>query len=149
MTIDEYRNYMMAIAEKTLPKESKKFLVTEALKLKRRMISYSNSNVPISDKPQTEKHKKYHKSFKLGKTYKYNEALSKRVFNATYYGKFVEYGRKVAVGYRKFDRYRNSTNVKGISKHYNVVENVQKEFDPIYYADTDAWIEKMLEEGKL
>ena len=149
MTIDEYRNYMMAIAEKTLPKESKKFLAYEAVKLKRNMISYSNSNVPVSKKPESDKHKKYHKSFKIGKTYKYNEALSKRVFNATYYGKFVEYGRKVAFGYKKKDGYKNAPNVKGKSKHYEVVKNVKIDYDPIYYADVDVWIAKMLEEGKL
>ena len=149
MTIEEYRNNMMAVATKTIPKDSKKFLVAEALKLKRRMVSYANDNVPVSKIPLSETHKKYHKSFKLGKTYKYNEALSKRVFNAAFYGKFVEYGRKVAFGYKKGDGYRNAPNVKGMSKHYEVVKNVKVDYDPIYYADVDAWIAKMLEEGKL
>jgi len=139
----------MSLAGKTLPKESKKFLASEALKLKRRMMAYADSNVPVSDIPESETHKKYHKSFKLGKTYKYNEALSKRVYNATYYGHFVERGRKVAYGYKKAEGYRNSPNVKGVSKHYNVVENVKKAYDPEYYADVDKWIAKMLEEGKL
>ena len=149
MTIEEYRNKMMALAEKDLPKESKKLLAVEALKLKRHMQSYANSNVPVSKLPASERHKKYHASFKTGKTYKYNEALSKRVFNAAFHGRFVESGRKVAYGYHKNEKYSKYPDTKGKSKHYKVVDNVKKEFDPIYYADVDAWIEKMLQEGKL
>ena len=80
MTIEEYRNKMMALAEKDLPKESKNFLKTEAQKLKRHMQSYANANVPVSKTPATESHKKYHPNFKTGKTYKYNEAYAKRSF---------------------------------------------------------------------
>ena len=39
--------------------------------------------------------------------------------------------------------------VEGRSKHYEVVWNVKQKFDPIYYNDVDAWIEKMIQEGKL
>ena len=48
MTIEEYRNKMMALAEKDLPKGIKKvvFGKVEAQKLKRHMQSYAKSNVP-------------------------------------------------------------------------------------------------------
>lgn len=148
-TIEEYRNRMMKLAEKDLPKESKRLLQVEAQKLKRQMTSYANGNVPVSKIPASDKHKKYHVSFKTGKTYKYNEALSKRVFNASGHARYIESGRKVAYGYHKKDGYKNSTNIKGQSKHYSVVHNVKQTFEPVYYSDIDGWIEKMLQEGKL
>ena len=149
MTIEEYQNKMMALAEKDLPKESKNFLKTEAQKLKRHMQSYANANVPVSRIAESDAHKKYHTSFKTGKTYKYNEAYAKRVFNASGHGRYVEYGRTVAKGYKKSEGYKKSSNILGKSKHYEVVKHVKTDFDPIYYNDVDAWIEKMIQEGKL
>ena len=170
MTVEEYRNNMMKLAEKDLPKESKSFLKTEAQKLKRPMPSYAKSNVPVSRIPESDTHKKYHKSFKTGKTYKYNESYAKRVYSAAKHGKYVESGRPVVYGYKRGEAWgRNSYNPKTgrgrkskrgevkdklyavdyRSKHYEVVWHVKQNFDPIYYADVDAWINKMLKEGKL
>lgn len=164
MTIEEYRNKMMALAEKDLPKESKAFLKVEAQKLKRHMQSYAKSNVPVSRIPESDTHKKYHKSFKTGKTYKYNEAYAKRVFSGAGHGKYVESGRAVTQGFKRGEKWGKSTyntkskkartekqiyDVEYKSKHYDVVWHVKQSFDSIYYADIDAWIEKMLKEGKL
>lgn len=92
---------MLRIAQETLPKESKQLLKTEAQKLKRHLAGYANQNVPVSGINEGADHKKYHKSFKTGKTYKFNGALSKRAYNEARQGWFVESGRPVAKGYRK------------------------------------------------
>ena len=95
ISIDEYRNRMMKLAEETIPKESKKILAAETRKLRRRFNSYSKQNVPVSRIDENDGseggniHKKYHTHFKVGKTYRYNEALSKRVFNNSGHGKYV------------------------------------------------------------
>ena len=48
-TIDQYRDKMMEIAQKTLPKESKRILATESQKLKRHLLKYAKQNVPVSE----------------------------------------------------------------------------------------------------
>ncbi len=154
ISIDEYRNRMMKLAEETIPKESKKILAAETRKLRRRFISYSKQNVPVSRIDENDGseggniHKKYHTHFKVGKTYRYNEALSKRVFNNSGHGKYVESGRKIAKGYKKKDGYKNAPEI-GHTKAYNVYRNVKAEFDSVYKHDLEAWIDKMVNEGKL
>lgn len=147
-TIDEYRDKMLRIAQETLPKESKQLLKTEAQKLKRHLASYANQNVPVSGINEGTDHKKYHKSFKTGKTYKFNGALSKRAYNNARQGWFVESGRPVAKGYRKKDGYKNAQKI-GHTKGYNVYHTVVPEFERDYENDLSEWIEKMIGEGKL
>ena len=147
-TIDQYRDAMMDTAQKTLPKESKQILATETQKLKRYLLQYANQNVPVSkiDKPE---HRKYHASFKVGKTYKYNESLSKRVFNNSRHGRYVEGGRKIVKGYKRGERYGNLPNVIGRTKAYRVYGTVKPEFAPVYKQDLLNWIDKITREGKL
>lgn len=147
-TIDEYRDKMLRIAQETLPKESKQLLKTEAQKLKRHLASYANQNVPVSGINEGADHKKYHKSFKTGKTYKFNGALSKRAYNNARQGWFVESGRPVAKGYRKKDGYKNAQKI-GHTKGYNVYHTVTPQFERAYENDLSEWIEKMIGEGKL
>lgn len=147
-TIDEYRDKMLRIAQETLPKESKQLLKTEAQKLKRHLAGYANQNVPVSGINEGADHKKYHKSFKTGKTYKFNGALSKRAYNNARQGWFVESGRPVAKGYRKKDGYKNAQKI-GHTKGYNVYHTVVPEFERDYENDLSEWIEKMIGEGKL
>lgn len=173
-TIGEYRDKMLRIAQDTLPKESKQLLKTEAQKLRRYLVSYSNRNVPVSEIDEGADHRKYHKSFKTGKTYVFNEALSKRVFNNSGHGKYVESGRPVIYGHRRNEKWGakayssnygqgraryykphfdpNKERVYAVdrrSKHYNVYYNVKKSFQPIYAEDLINWIDKMIGEGKL
>ena len=147
-TIDEYRDVMMETAQKTIPKESKRILATETQKLKRYLLKYAEQNVPVSEINAPE-HKKYHTSFKVGKTYKYNESLSKRVFNNSRHGRYVEGGRKIVVGYKRGERYGNLPNVIGRTKAYRVYGTVKSEFAPIYKDDLMKWLDKMTGEGKL
>lgn len=148
LTIEEYRERMMTLAQQVLPKESKKLLKTETQKLKRHLQRYAKQHVPVSRIPASEKHRKYHASFKTGKTYRYDDSLSKRVFNNSRHGRFVEGGRKIARGYRKRDGYKNEPAV-GRTPAYAVYKTVKAEFDPIYKQDLDDWIAKMLAERKL
>lgn len=153
-TIDEYRDKMLRIAQETLPKESKKILAKETQKLKRRLTSYANANVPPSriaendGKNGKDKHLKYNQHFKAGKTYKFNGALSKRAYNEARQGWFVESGRPVARGYRKKDGYKNAQKI-GRTKGYNVYHTVVPQFERDYENDLSEWIEKMIGEGKL
>ena len=147
-TIDEYRDEMMETAQKTIPKESKRILATETQKLKRYLLKYAEQNVPVSEIDAPE-HKKYHASFKVGKTYRYNESLSKRVFNNSRHGRYVEGGRKIVVGYKRGERYGNLPNVIGRTKAYRVYGTVKPEFAPIYKDDLMKWLDKMTGEGKL
>ncbi len=157
ISIDEYRRRMLRLAEEQIPKESKTFLKTETQKLRRRLESKANAKVPVSkihgntekngDKPR---HLKYHKSFKSGKTYKsrMSGALSKRVYNASRHGWFVEAGRPVAKGYKKKSGYKGAAKI-GQSKHYRVYREVSSQFETDYNQDCLDWIERMVKEGKL
>lgn len=147
-TIDQYRDVMMETAQKTIPKESKRILATETQKLKRYLLKYAEQNVPVSEIDESG-HKKYHASFKVGKTYKYNESLSKRVFNNSRHGRYIEGGRKIVVGYKRGERYGNLPNVIGRTKAYRVYGTVKPEFAPIYKDDLMKWLDKMTGEGKL
>lgn len=147
-TIDEYRDKMLRVAQETLPKESKQLLKTEAQKLRRYLVRYANQNVPVSTIPESDQHKKYHTHFKAGKTYRYNDALSKRVYNNSKHGRYVESGRKIAKGYKKKNGYANEIE-SGRTTAYGVYKNVKSEFDPVYKQDLTNWIDKMIGEGKL
>ena len=113
ITIAEYRDKLMRLAESEFPRESRRFLSRETQKLRRQLISASR-DVPVSRIPENtgggRRHLKYHKSFKVGKTYRRNisGALSKRVYNASRHGWFVESGRVVARGYKKKNGYKNA-----------------------------------------
>ena len=149
ISIDEYRRRMLKLAQETIPKESKSFLKTETQKLRRRLMSYSSQNVPVS-KVRTGGHRKYHDSFKTGKTYtsRMTGALSKRVYNSSRHGWFVEAGRPVARGYKKKGGYSNAPKI-GQSKHYKVYHEVVPKFETDYKNDCLEWIEKTVKEGKL
>ena len=91
------------------------------------------------------RHLKYHKSFKVSKTYRRNlsGALSKRVYNASRHGWFVESGRVVASGYKKKNGYKNAP-TSGRSKHYYVYRGVEKVFTPVFNNDCIKFAEEML-----
>ena len=157
ISMEEYRNRMMQLAQGKMPKEVKSFLKVETQKLRRYLISRAREVVPVSrieenlekggDKPR---HLKYHKSFKVGKTYKsrVNNALTKRVYNASRHGWFVEAGRPVARGYKKANGYKRAARY-GQSKHYKVYREVAPKFEDHFEKDGVEWIEKMVMEGKL
>lgn len=181
MSIPEFRDAMMKLAQNKIPKQSKTFLKTETQKLRRRVQSYANQTVPVSEVKENlerggmkPRHLKYHKSFKVGKTYKYEDSFAKRVYNASGHGKYVESGRPVIEGYRRSEKwgqytfngnYGNSQNPKykskanptrdrryGVtrrSKQYDVFWTIKKQFKPIYDQDCLDWIERMVKEGRL
>lgn len=149
ISIDEYRRRMLKLAQEQIPKESKAFLKVETQKLRRRLMSYSAQNVPES-KVTAVGHRKYNSSFKVGKTYKsrMSGALSKRVYNASRHGWFVEAGRPVARGYKKKSGYKGATKI-GQSKHYKVYHEVVPKFESDFEKDGLEWIERMVREGKI
>lgn len=155
ITIAEYRDKLMRLAESEFPKESRRFLSRETQKLRRQLISAAR-DVPVSRIPENtggdRRHLKYHKSFKVGKTYRRNlsGALSKRVYNASRHGWFVESGRVVARGYKKKNGYKNAP-TSGLgrgsrprSKHYYVYRGVEKVFTPVFNNDCIKFAEEML-----
>ena len=148
ITIAEYRDKLMRLAESEFPRESRRFLSRETQKLRRQLISAAR-DVPVSRIPENtgggRRHLKYHKSFKVGKTYRRNisGALSKRVYNASRHGWFVESGRVVARGYKKKNGYKNAP-ASGRSKHYYVYRGDEKEFTPVFNNDCIKWAEEML-----
>ena len=155
ITIAEYRDKLMRLAESEFPRESRRFLSRETQKLSRQLISASRA-VPVSRIAENtgggRRHLKYHKSFKVGKTYRRNisGALSKRVYNASRHGWFVESGRVVARGYKKKNGYKNAP-ASGLgrgsrprSKHYYVYRGVEKVFTPVFNNDCIKFAEEML-----
>ena len=150
MSAAEYRDKMMRLAQTEIPKETKQFLKVETQKLRRRLISQSQV-VPVSQRPERKappRHLKYHDSFKAGKTYKYNDSLSKRVYNASRHGHFVEHGRPVAKYYIKKHGYKHAPKI-GQSKHYAVYRAVEPSFKREFDKDCLSWLDKVVDEGLL
>lgn len=83
--LEQFHLDLLTLANRTLPKESKKFLKTHAKKL-----------VPICKKTAKTLVKKktgnYSRAFKAGKPYVFNGDLSCRTFNGSPHAHLIEYG---------------------------------------------------------
>ena len=126
--LTEFGKNCLEMAQKTMPKETRKFLHKEGYKLRKKTREKAKAEV----KKVTGV---YYKGWRKGKVYNYkgdktNQAV--RVFNNAPHAHIIEYGRL----YTKDD-----TEYFKEGKH--VLENSTKEFKTEYYKDVDNFIDEV------
>lgn len=134
--IDKWAKAMLDIAERDLPKESKKFLRDEGTKLKKATLGEAKSKVR-ADHKKPERFKDavhYHKSIKRGKVYKYNGALSIRTYSTAPHAHLIEYG---------FQHMSHGAEA-GFVEGNHVFETSGKTFARKYSADCECFVDEVM-----
>ncbi|MFH5182932.1 HK97 gp10 family phage protein [Paenibacillus sp. TAB 01] len=131
--LDAFVQSLVDIATKTIPKESKKFLRGEGTKLRKATAAQARKSV-------NKKSNRYFKSIKRGRAYDFNGVPSIRVYSTAPHAHLIEDGHRI-VG-------RDGTE-HGFQPGLKVFERASMAFEDTYVDDVEAWVDKMLKEGKL
>jgi len=97
--LSEFKQDIMRSIKDIFPKETKKFIKTEAKKISKVAKKIAKKEVGTSKdtKKNWEESKSYHKKFKTGKVYKYAENdYCVRAFNSAPHAHLIEYGHIMA-----------------------------------------------------
>jgi len=133
--LDNFTKDLLALAEKELPKETKKFIKKNANQLK---TATKNKAKQVGIIDQTGN---YYSHFKTGKVYKYQGYLSCRVYNgaavANSRGKFFSLGGILENGHMK-------ENKKGFIPGFHPFEKAYQDFMGKYYGNCEDFIDDML-----
>ncbi|KEZ85552.1 hypothetical protein IO99_13735 [Clostridium sulfidigenes] len=132
--LTDFGESLVKLANEKMPKESKKFIRSEANKLNRKNKSVYKS------KGIGEETGNLLKGFKSGKAYKFNGAWSARAFNSSPHAHLLDKGfiwkpHKGQKGEEKF--------IPG----FNFMEGARKTFESQYYNDVEDFIDDVLEKG--
>lgn len=114
-------------------KSAKKFLRQAGTKLKKKTVEEAKKNV----KKYTGN---YIKSIKRGKVYEFEGNLSVRTYSASPHAHLIESGHRIVT---------HSGKEKGFKAGYHVFEKAAKEFEDEMAADTEKFIQELLEENDL
>lgn len=130
----DFKKNLLQLAREKMPKETKKFIKAEAVKL--------NKKVKVVAKTAVGKDTgNYEKGFKAGKVYFYNGALSCRVYNSAPHAHFVEIGHKM-IGHE--------SNKKDVGKYVPgkyILKKTSDGFQRDFEADTEKFLDEMLDKG--
>ncbi|MFD1957320.1 hypothetical protein ACFSL6_24930 [Paenibacillus thailandensis] len=129
--LNEFADDLLQLAEKTMPKETRKFLLKEGNKLKKRVTKEAELAV--------EEHTgDYIAGVRRGKVYKYDGDQSIRVYGAASHSNLVEYGhRQVTEDGREV----------GFVKGKFVFQAAYDDFADTYENDVEAFIDDLLDKG--
>lgn len=130
--MDAMTKRLMDLAVKKMPKESKKFLKAEAMKLKK-IISKKAKSSSVRKKSGA-----YFKSIKRGKIYKYQGKLSIRAYSTDPKAHLIEYGHRIV---------DKSGNEHGFQSGFHVFKQSQLQFEPVFKADCKEFFSSLLEQG--
>lgn len=130
--LTQFENKLLDLADKTMPREIKKFIRQEGTKLNKKTKNKARSLVK-------KKTGNYYKSIKKGKVYKYrgNGGISIRVYSSAPHAHLIEKGHRVIVNGQE----------KGFSQGKRVFEKSENEFKSEFFKDTQNFIDDMLEKG--
>lgn len=130
--LDDYSKQLLALANKTMPKESKVFLKKNARKLSG-MTRKKAKSLGIDEQKGN-----YNESFKPGKVYKFNGYLSCRSINSSPHAHLLEYGHmQVTKGGQEV----------GFTPGFHVFEKAASDFQNEYYQNTEEFIDNALKKG--
>lgn len=130
--LDNYTRNLLNLAEKKMPKESRKFLIKEAAKLRVKTRAKANSTI-------RKKTGNYMKGFKRGKVYKYQgKELAVRVYNSSPHAHLIEHGHR---------QYNSRGAETGFTPGKHILEEATKEFQNTFYDDCENFIDDMLGKG--
>ncbi|MEG1044717.1 MAG: HK97 gp10 family phage protein [Oscillospiraceae bacterium] len=128
--LEEFGHNCLNMAQKTMPKETRKFLNTEGYKLRRNVRKCGKREVPKVTG-------KYHKGWKKGKVYRYKgekTSLAVRVYNSEKYAHILENGRKYK---RKGKEYFKAGN--------HILERTTKDFKNEFADDISSFLDDVFD----
>ena len=132
--LDIYEREILRLAQRELPRETKKFLRTEGNKLRKATLKKAKSKT-------TKKTGNYYKGIKRGKVYQYsgNNGLSVRVYGGkpSHHAHLIEYGHVI--------RKQEGGPELGFVPGLHVFEEAREEFTPIFAKDVEDFIDEMTE----
>jgi hypothetical protein len=129
--LDDFAKQLMNLATKQMPRESAKFLRTEASKLRKE----TNAKAKQKVKKDTGS---YHKSIKRGKTYKYDGALSVRVYSGDPKAHLIEKGHRIV---------DKTGKEHGFEAGKHVFEESARQFQTKYVTNCEQFLDDMLDKG--
>lgn len=130
--IDAFARQLLELAEVTMPRETKKFLRQEGLKLTRLVRQHAKSSGIEKESGN------YFKSIKRGKVYKFNGALSIRAYSNDPKAHLLEYG------------HRNVTKTGeevGFVRGFKVFRKSEQEFERQFIDDCQQFVDQLLKKG--
>ncbi|WP_202113010.1 HK97 gp10 family phage protein [Paenibacillus sp. MMS18-CY102] len=130
--LDAFSGRLMELAQRRMPKETRKFIMKSGNKL--RKLTAAKARQLTKKKTGN-----YRKGIKRGKVYKYrNEETAIRVYDASPHAHLLEYGhRQVTKSGREVSFVRG----------YRVFEQARRAFEQEFIEDCEAFIDEMIEEG--
>lgn len=131
--LDAFSRELLEMANNELPKESKKFLRTEATKLRKKTLDKAKS---LTNK-QTGN---YYKGIKKGKVYHYKDKKNNsiRVYGRSPHAHLIEYGHRQVS--------KNGVE-SGFVEGKHVFEKAKNEFESEFNSDCEKFISDVVVEG--
>lgn len=127
--LEKFEKELMAIADKTMPAATKKFLKNNSKKLAK--LAKKKAEQMVKKRSGN-----YENGFKAGKVYRYNGFLSCRSFNNSPHAHLIEYGHL-----------QKTKNGEIFVPGKHVLEETSKDFEDQYYEDVEKFVDQMMEEG--
>lgn len=138
--LDAYMQDMLGLAQRTLPRESKKFLKTQATNLSKVQKS-EFKRFGIGETGITEKD--ILKSIKPGKTYKYQGELHARAYCSHPLGHLFD------AGYIHKGGFKDKSGIETWIPGYHFIEKAEEQFKDGYYSSVEDFIDDMLKNNGL
>lgn len=141
--LTEFEKELLDIAQRDMPKESKKFMNKQGRNLKKRTVVIARMNTG-------EKTGNYIKSIKKGKVYNKDGALCVRAYSYAPHAHLIEYGHRQVVNPSSGGKIKKG---KGIGKEVGFVrgryvfEDAAGTYEPEFYAETQRFIDDILDKG--
>lgn len=130
--LDVFTSHLLHLAERQMPKETRKFLMTEGNKLRKETAAIARRSV---------KHKTrtYLKRIKRGHVYRYQKnAFAVRVYNSAPHAHLIEHGHRMVT--------RSGKEV-GFVRGEKVFERSYKRFQAIFFRDCEEFVGELLDKG--
>lgn len=131
--LSDFTKDLLELAENQFPKESRKFLNKQGLKLKKVVVKKAKSIVGKETG-------NYLESIKKGKVYKFDGDLSVRAYSSAPHAHLIEYGHK-QVGHKP------NKVVGGFVAGKHIFRQAQSDFSNTFVNDAEKFVGELLEKG--
>lgn len=127
-----FTDELLELADKKMPKETRKFLRIEGGKLRKITVAEAKQKV----KKRTGN---YLRGIKRGKVYKYEgDQTAIRVYGSSPHSHLIEHGHRQVT--------KDGQEI-GFVKGSKVFEQSRKQFEPIFYKDCEDFVDDLLDKG--
>lgn len=146
--VDRFTDELKKFAKDYYPQETKKFLRKEVLKATKKVKQVAKSSVGTAKgkKKNWKENTSYHKSFKTGKVYEYDDDLCCKVYNDSRHAHLIEYGhRQVPRG--KKGKSNEGGQANGFTEGKHILEKAKTQFATEFEKDCDNFLGELVENG--